>query len=446
MPTEDPTSPPSKIDPQWPRTDVSDDAAGRPSDTGGAPEAAGARGNLDSGQGGNTNSGDNTNSAGQGGNTHSGGLEDDTETASTPVPLAGPQADYVLATFVSVSNEGVTEHGFERYGDGWLSAESILGDHAAVAVPRGATVAAALVSSSGAIIDAAVSTCGIRPIANPSVRSVPTDYATIQAALDAAQPGDTVAVAAGVYTEHLLLRSYVKLLGADASTTILDGQNQPGRLIDFTGATAAAVSGFTLRNVAGEHGCAGDGPTDCSGDWYSTAVYADGHENGCGSESSLLFTRNIVLDNDIGFLLYFLSSAVVTNNIFVRNRFAFVANSHQDHALVAQNVFYENGVAITAEASYLSVIGNIMASNVTAFTQTYVQHAFVGCNVLSLGDSRGDGDGDFNEVPAGFEAPEDLDFRLTPSSMAHDLGCLGQDHQIASDPGAFGGPLGDWSP
>jgi len=386
--------------------------AGRPASTGGTPET----------------------SAGAGGSTDSSGENGDPTTGSSTVPLAGPQAEYVVATFVSSP-------------DAWLDAESILGDHAEVAVPDGATTAAALVSSSGAIVDAAVSTCGSRPVASPSVLSVPTDYATIQGALDAAGPGDTVAVAAGVYTEHLLLPSYVKLLGAGASTTILDGQNLGGRLIDFTGATAAVVSGFTLRNVARGDVCGGDHPTECSGDWYSAAVYADGHDDGCGSESSLLFTRNVVIDNDIGFLLYFLARAVVTNNIFVRNQSAFVASHHQDHSLVAHNVFYENrGVAITAQASYLSVIGNILAGNGTAFSQEYIQRGFVGCNVLSPGDSRGDGEGDFTEVAPAFYAPGALDFRLAQSSMVRGLGCIGSNRLFATDPGAFGGPLGDWSP
>lgn len=385
-------------------------AAGRPAGTGTPETAAGAGGSTGAGE------------------------DRDPATGDSTVPLAGPHAAYVVATFVSSL-------------DAWLGAESILADHAAVPAPDGATTAAALVSSSGALVDAAVSTCGSRPVGNPSVRSVPTDYATIQEALDAAGPGDTVAVAAGVYTEHLRLPSYVKLLGAGASTTILDGQNQGGRLIDFTGATAAVVSGFTLRNVARGNRCGGDYPTECSGNWYSAAVYADGHDEGCGSESSLFFTRNIVIDNDIGFLLYFLASAVVTNNIFVRNQSAFVANHHQDHALVAQNVFYENrGVAITAQASYLSVIGNILAENGTAFSQEAIQRGFVGCNVLSPGDSRGDGEGEFTEVAPDFYAPEALDFRLAESSLARGLGCNGPNHLFTTDPGAFGGPLGNWSP
>jgi len=367
--------------------------------------------------------------------------------AGTTVSVVGPQAEYVLATFAATS--GPDEISGSAPGQGWVSEQSLDADHAELAVPGSATAAAALVSANGALVDAAVSTCGSRPPASARVLFVPGGYDTIQAALDAAQPGDTVSVAAGVYTEHLRLRPFVRLVGAGASVTILDGLEVGESLIDFTGATAAVVSGFTLRNVGQRDTCADTAPTDCSGDWYAAAVYADGHENACGAESSLLFTRNVVMGNDIGFLLYFQARAIVTNNVFVGNHSAFVANHHQDHALVAQNVFYGNdSAAIIAQASYLNVIGNVLLGNGAAFAQEYVQRGFVGCNVVSDNESLGEGflDGGYVELDPQFVAPEELDFRLAPGSLAAGLGCLGAAHDVATDPGAFGGPLGAWTP
>jgi pectin methylesterase-like acyl-CoA thioesterase len=54
-------------------------------------------------------------------------------------------------------------------------------------------------------------------------RHVPADYATIQQAIIAATPLDTIAVAPGTYQERLnYLGKALVILGADAATTVLD--------------------------------------------------------------------------------------------------------------------------------------------------------------------------------------------------------------------------------
>ena len=111
--------------------------------------------------------------------------------------------------------------------------------------------------------------------------------------------------------------------------------------------------------------------------------------------------------NDIGFLLYYQPVAIVTNNLFVSNQYAFVANHHQGTSIVAHNVFYDNAeIAIVAQASYLSVMNNVIVSNGIAFSEEYVQHGFVGCNVVS-GNA---------ELGEGFEGAAAATRRTTPAS------------------------------
>ena len=86
-----------------------------------------------------------------------------------------------------------------------------------------------------------------------TVLDVPGDYATIQAAIDAAAAGDTVRVAGGVYTgcsqltpdghfALMVLKSGVTVTGVagDSTSVVLDGENY-GRLAYAEGVTGATL-------------------------------------------------------------------------------------------------------------------------------------------------------------------------------------------------------------
>lgn len=98
-------------------------------------------------------------------------------------------------------------------------------------------------------VDVAQPGCGDPAYSTGVVLRVPDDFATIQAAIDAASPGDTVAVGPGVFTEFLSMRPGVRLRGSGAGRTVLDAMGHPRNLIDLTRAPGVVISGFTFRGV-----------------------------------------------------------------------------------------------------------------------------------------------------------------------------------------------------
>lgn len=82
----------------------------------------------------------------------------------------------------------------------------------------------------------------------PLTLSVPTDFATIQGAVDAAHPKDTVQIGPGVYEEAVVVRTPdITIRGANRHTVILDGEFRRSNGI-LVAADRVAVENMTARN------------------------------------------------------------------------------------------------------------------------------------------------------------------------------------------------------
>jgi hypothetical protein len=81
---------------------------------------------------------------------------------------------------------------------------------------------------------------------------VPTNYSTIQAAINHANPGDTILVAAGTYYGEVDINKSVNVLGSGASSTFIDGTGvtlASAGLVKITAPGNVTFDGFTVENV-----------------------------------------------------------------------------------------------------------------------------------------------------------------------------------------------------
>jgi plastocyanin len=81
------------------------------------------------------------------------------------------------------------------------------------------------VGTGGPTIGAPAGTGGGGVTTGPRVRKVPSEYGTIQQAVDAARPGDFVLVSPGIYREQVTVtKDDITIRGLERNTTIVDGE------------------------------------------------------------------------------------------------------------------------------------------------------------------------------------------------------------------------------
>jgi parallel beta-helix repeat protein len=90
--------------------------------------------------------------------------------------------------------------------------------------------------------------------------TVPTDFSTIQAAINASSPGDTIKVLPGIYTEQLTISKSLTIIGSGAKSTIVESPpledletNVIGRpyIVEVNNETQVSMKGFTINGLEG---------------------------------------------------------------------------------------------------------------------------------------------------------------------------------------------------
>jgi len=148
---------------------------------------------------------------------------------------------------------------------------------------------------------------------------VPKDYATIQAAINAANEGDTIFVYPGIYYENVVVTKAVSLIGENRESTIIDSE-YIGTVILVSSANYVMISDFTIRN---------------SGLEYYAGIYLS-NANHCN------IAHNNILDNLVGILLYSSSSSKIVGNNLKTNSGNGISLASSSNNTIIHNNFINN--------------------------------------------------------------------------------------------------------
>jgi parallel beta-helix repeat protein len=173
---------------------------------------------------------------------------------------------------------------------------------------------------------------------------VPDSFLSIQAAVDAANSGDTVFVKAGVYRENVVVNKSISLMGEDASATIIEGSVGGGNFLSIT-ANNVTVAGFTFKSsidkcdtgivLTGSNFCniSGNVITEC---YYGVVLDVD-------STNNLLFGNFVEKSHESG--ISCLSGArcnEIVNNTVFRCGLGIYVSWSANESMIFHNSFITN--------------------------------------------------------------------------------------------------------
>ena len=154
------------------------------------------------------------------------------------------------------------------------------------------------------------------------------DFNTIQEAINAANPGDTVQVRAGTYYEHVVISKSILLIGENRNTTVIDGKGT-GTVV-LISANHVNVTGFTVRNAGRNWG----------------PPPGTGYPDSCilGSGVTQVYVENNALTGAAVCVWFAYSSAVnVSNNIVFNGTYAGVIGWASYNITMYRNLVYDCG-------------------------------------------------------------------------------------------------------
>ncbi|MGX9725823.1 MAG: right-handed parallel beta-helix repeat-containing protein [Candidatus Electronema sp. VV] len=228
----------------------------------------------------------------------------------------------------------------------------------------------------------------------PRRRSVPDEYPTIQAALDAAEAGDDVIVQSGIYKENVIVDKAVNLIGV--GNPVIDGggrkADEAAVFVCYLDNTAAGrIQGFTVTGGgAGQYGH-GIQVLNCSPEIVGNRITGNKHV-GVGIHGQKNFTKdtrihnNHIYDNVIGVSNGLGASGQIYHNNIYGNKVTGIGVRGLASPVLGKNAIYGNYIGIgVREEAYPMIEGNEIRDNVVGIA---INPGVEGAALLGAAGSR----------------------------------------------------------
>lgn len=202
---------------------------------------------------------------------------------------------------------------------------------------------------------------------------VPQDYPIIQEAIDAAEPGDTVVIAPGVYHEQLVINKKLTILGQKGSQTTFEGSGSGIAVTLLPGASGSTIAGIAITNwdqgvlVVNSINCtiydnifsltASGGVAVQGSNAANNTIYSNIFQNNAiavnltASSTNSIIYNNCITENEVG-----IDVSNSNNNIIYHNNFA---NNIEDPRSVESFNVWDNGIQGNYWSGYNSPDGNM---------------------------------------------------------------------------------------
>lgn len=243
----------------------------------------------------------------------------------------------------------------------------------------------------------------------PKARLVPDEFLSIQDAIDNAERGDTVKVAAGTYEENIVLTDYLKLMGgynatftdrdAEAYPTIINGGGS-GHVITSASNDNMLIDGFEIRHSGGSNAGIYIATSEitvrnCEVDSCQYGVYVTG-----GSDDGVEISYSTFRDNGANGIYVTTSNPPVEiewNAVYGNGGSGLFVYASAATDIVNNTIADNDGSGIDLQQS----TGNVIKNNIIALNGAYGITCTSATPTISYNDVWDNASGGYNGCSAG---------------------------------------------